>query len=104
MRHAAAHKNRASAWEDLGLGVAGFAVTAIAVIAIALWTHYVTAALFLLATAGLAWNNGFRPAFVCAVLSTAATWPLVNTLDAGAAHINLPVRVVSVAIVSLVVA
>ena len=104
MRHVAAYKNRASAWEDLGLGVAAFAVAAVAVVAIAWWTHYVTAALFLLATAGLAWNNGFRPAFVCAVLSTAATWPLVTALDAGAAHINLPARIVSIALVSLVVA
>src|ERR1044071_7981915 len=103
MRHEAAYGRRASIWEDLGLGIASFAMAAAVVVSIALWTHYVTGALFILATAVLAWHNGFRPALISSVLSTLATPPLINALDRQAAVINMPVRVISVAIVSLVV-
>jgi len=104
MRHEAAYERRASIWEDLGLGVAVFAMSAAVVIAIGLWTHYITGAFFILATAILAWHSGFRPAFVTGVLGTAATPYLVNALDTQASLINMPVRVVSIAVVSLVVA
>jgi PAS domain S-box-containing protein len=104
MRHEAAYERRASIWEDLGLGVAVFAMSAAVVIAIGLWTHYVTGAFFILATAILAWHSGFRPAFITGVLGTAATPYLVNALDTQASLVNMPVRVVSIAVVSLVVA
>lgn len=104
MRHEAAYERRASIWEDLGLGVAVFAISAAVVIAIGWWAHYVTGAFFILATAILAWHSGFRPAFVTGVLGTAATPYLVNALDTQASLINMPVRVVSIAVVSLVVA
>jgi PAS domain S-box-containing protein len=104
MRHEAAYVRRAGIWEDLGLGFGVFAVSAIAVVGIAWWTHYVTAAVFILTTAILAWNSGFRPALVSTAFGTAAIWPLITALDANAEHINLPVRVISIAIVSLVVA
>ena len=50
-------------WEDLGIGVAAFAMAAV-VIGIGLWTQYVTGAFFILAAAILAWHSGFRPAFI----------------------------------------
>jgi len=104
MRHEAAYERRASIWEDLGLGVGVFAITAAVVIGIGLWTHYVTGAFFILATAILAWHSGFRPAFITGVLGTASTPYLVNALDTQATLINMPVRVMSIAVVSLVVA
>ncbi len=42
MRHEAAYERRASVWEDLGIGVATFAMAAAVVIGIGLWTHYVS--------------------------------------------------------------
>src|SRR5436190_14880719 len=104
MRHEAAYERRASIWEDVGLGVAVFAMAAAVVVGIGLWTHYVTGAFFILATAILAWHSGFRPALVSAALGTAVTAPLVNALDAQAGVINMPVRIVSIGIVSIVVA
>ena len=104
MRHEAAYGRRASLLDDLGLGVAVFVLAAVIVIGIGLWTHYVTGAFLILATAILAWHSGFRPALICAALGTAATAPLVNALDAQATLINMPVRIVSVGAVSIVVA
>src|SRR5690242_12370442 len=104
MRHEAAYERRASWWEDIGLGVAVFAIAAAVVIGIGLWTHYVTGAVFILATAVLAWHSGFRPALICAALGTLATTPLVSALDRQAAVINMEVRVISIGVVSIVVA
>jgi PAS domain S-box-containing protein len=103
MRHEAAYERKASIWEDFGIGVAVFTMAAAVVVGIGLWTHYVTGAFFILATAILAWHSGFRPAVVSAVLATIATPYLVYALDAQANLINMPVRVVSLAAVSLVV-
>ena len=103
MRHEAAYERRASLLEDVGVGVAVAAMAAAVVVGIGLWYHYVTGALFILATAILAWHSGFRPALVSTIVSTAALGPLVNALDANAALINMPVRLVSIAIISLVV-
>ena len=103
MRHEAAYGRHANLWEDIGIGVAVFAVAAAVIVGIALWTQYVTGAIFILATAILAWHSGFRPALVSTVLSTAATPPLVNALDSSAAVVNMPARIVSIAVVSLVV-
>lgn len=103
MRHKAAYERRASIWEDAGLGVAVFAMSGALVVGVGVWTHYVAGALFVVATAILAWYGGLRPALICAALSLAAMPPLVNALDARASVINLPVRLVSMASVSLVV-
>jgi PAS domain S-box-containing protein len=103
MRHEAAYERNASIWEDIGIGVAVFTMAASVVIGIGLWSHYVTGAFFILATAILAWHSGFRPAVVSAVLGTIATPYLVYALDAQASLINMPVRVASIAAVSLVV-
>jgi PAS domain S-box-containing protein len=104
MRHEAAYERRASLWEDMGLGVAVFAIAGAIVVGVGLWTHYVTGAFFILGTAILAWHSGFRPALISALLGTAATPWLISTLDSQAATINMTVRVVSIASVSLVVA
>ena len=103
MRHEAAYGRKANIWEDIGIGVAVFAISAAAIVGIGLWTQYVTGSLFILSTAILAWHSGFRPALVSTVLSTAAIGPLATALDANAAVINMPVRIVSVAVVCLVV-
>ena len=103
MRHEAAYERRASIWEDLGIGVAVAAMAGAVIIGIGLWYHYVTGAVFILATAILAWHSGFRPAFVSGVISTAAIAPLVTALDANATLINMPVRIVSLGVISLVV-
>ena len=81
MRHEAAYERQASIWEDVGLGVAVFAIAAALVVGIGLWTHYVTGALFILATAILAWHSGFRPALIASILGTAATPWLINALE-----------------------
>ncbi len=104
MRHEAAFERRANLWEDAGIGVAVFAMSAAVVIGVGMWFHYVTGAVFILTTAVLAWHSGFRPAFVAGALGTIATPYLVSAFDAQAAVINMPVRVVSVAAVSLGVA
>jgi PAS domain S-box-containing protein len=104
MRHEAAFGRRAGIGEDIGLGVAVFAMSAAVVVLIALWSHYVTSAVFILTTAVLAWHNGFRPAFIAGALNTAAVQPLITAFDAQASTINMPVRVISIGIVSLVVA
>ena len=103
MRHEDAYERRASVWEDIGIGVAVAAIAGALIIGIGLWTHYVTGAIFILATAILAWHSGFRPALVITAISTAAIAPLITALDENAASINLPVRIVSIAIVNLVV-
>jgi len=103
MRHEAAYERRASVWEDIGIGVAVSAIAGALIIGIGLWTHYVTGAIFILATAILAWHSGFRPALVATAISTAAISPLINALDANAASVNMPVRIVSVAVINLVV-
>lgn len=103
MRHEAAFGRKATIWEDLGIGVAGFALTAAIVVGIALWTQYVAGMFFVLSAAMLAWHGGFRPAFVATVLNTIAVGPLTNALDAGASGVNLQVRAVSMAIVCGVV-
>jgi hypothetical protein len=103
MRHEAAYERRASLLEDLGIGVAVTAMAAAAVVGIGLWYHYVTGALFILATAILAWHSGFRPALVSAIVSTAAFGPLVRALDANADLVNMPVRLISLGGISLAV-
>jgi PAS domain S-box-containing protein len=104
MRHEAAYERRANVWTDAGLGIAVFLVSAAIIIGIALWSHYVTSAIFILATAVLAWHGGFRPAFVTAVLCTVSAAPLINAFDAQADVINVPVRVISIGVVAMVVA
>jgi PAS domain S-box-containing protein len=103
MRHEAAYERKASIWEDFGIGVAAFAAAGAGVVGIGLWTQYVSGALFILATAILAWHSGFRPALISTALSTAAMGPLITALDAQASLVNIPVRLTSMAIVSLVV-
>jgi len=78
-------------------------MAAAVVIGIGLWYHYVTGAVFILATAVLAWHSGFRPALVSTIVSTAALGPLVRALDANPDLVNTPVRLTSIAIISLVV-
>ncbi|HWI16788.1 MAG TPA: ATP-binding protein [Vicinamibacterales bacterium] len=104
MRHEAAYGRKANVWEDVGIGVAVFAMATAAVIGIGLWFHYVTGVIFILATAVLAWHSGFRPAFVAGALSTLAMPYLVRAFDTQAEVINMPVRVTSIAVTSLVVA
>jgi len=103
MRHEAAYERRASVWEDLGIGVATFAMSAAVVIGIALWTHYVSGVWMVLAAAMVAWHSGFRPAFFTTALSTAAIGPLIQAFDAQASFVNIPIRVLSIAVVSGVV-
>jgi PAS domain S-box-containing protein len=105
MRHQAAHGRKTSLFEDVGIGIAVFAATAVVVFGVGLWTRYVSGMFFVLATAILAWHGGFRPAFVTTVLSAIAIGPLTMALDASAiaGAINIPVRTVSVALVGLVV-
>ena len=64
MRHEDAYERRASFWDDLGIGVAVFAMAGAVVVGIGLWFHYVAGVFFILATAILAWHSGFRPALV----------------------------------------
>src|SRR5690554_5495536 len=104
MRHEAAFGRKATFWEDLGIGVAVFAAAAVVIFGIGLWTQYVSAMLFVLSAAILAWHSGFRPALITAICSTLAVGPLTTALDASAASINIAMRVVSVATVSVVVA
>src|SRR5829696_8230215 len=103
MRHEDAYERRASVWEDIGIGVAVSAIAGALIVGIGLWTHYVTGALFILATAILAWHSGFRPALITTALSTIAIAPLITTFDASADLINLPVRIGSVFLVCVVV-
>ncbi len=103
MRHEAAYERRASLWEDLGIGVAVFAMAGALVVGIGLWFHYITGVFFILGTAILAWHSGFRPALVSAICSTLALGPLVTAFDANAAVVNLPVRLASMLAISLVV-
>jgi PAS domain S-box-containing protein len=103
MRHQAVLGRKASLLEDVGIGVAVFAATAVVVFGIGLWTRYVSGMLFVIATAVLAWHSGFRPAIVATLLSTIAIGPLTTALDASAGAINLQVRTLSIALVSGVV-
>ena len=102
MRHAALAR-KVTIWDDLGLGVAVFAGTAVVVAVIGAWTQYVPGVLFTLSTAVLAWHNGFRPAFAASVLSTIAIVPLILAFDSSALSLNIPVRVISLGLVSIVV-
>jgi PAS domain S-box-containing protein len=102
MRHEA-YVRKASLWEDLGVGVGVFAIAAAAILGVALWSQYVTGAFFILASAILAWHSGFRPALITSALSAAAIGPLVTAFDANAQVVNLPVRIVSLAVISVVV-
>ncbi len=105
MRHQAqATARRSSLWEDFGIGVAVFAASLAVIVGVALWTNYVAASIFILGVAILAWHNGFAPALVTAILGSAVTGPLTLALDGRANVISLPVRVVSVLVVSVVVA
>jgi len=105
MRHQAeAIARRSTLWEDFGIGVAVFALCLALVVGIGLWANYVSASIFILGVAILAWHNGFGPAIVTALLGTAVTGPLISALDARADAINMPVRVVTVLVVSVVVA
>ena len=103
MRHEATYVRRATVWQDLVLAFAVFAGSTAAVVAIALYTHYVTGAIAILTTAILAWHNGFRPALFATALNGLVIGPLITLLDTQAVTINLPVRVVSTIVVSLVV-
>jgi PAS domain S-box-containing protein len=103
MRHQAAYGRKAGLLEDVGIGIAVFAATAVVVFGIGLWTRYVSGVLFILSTAVLAWHSGFRPALIAAILSTIAIGPLTIALDSDASGINLQVRIVSIAVVSIVV-
>jgi len=103
MRHEAAYERRANLLEDVGIGVAVAAVAATVVVGSGLWFHYVNGSVFILATAILAWHSGFRPALISTIVSTAALGPLVRLLDANASLVNMPVRLTSLAIISLVV-
>lgn len=103
MRHEAAYGRKANFWEDLGIGVAVFAATAVVIFGIGLWTHYVSATLFILSTAVLAWHSGFRPAFIATVFSTFAVGPLTTALDSSSSAANTQLRSLSVAVVCLVV-
>lgn len=105
MRHQAeAIARRSTLWEDFGIGVAVFALCLALVVGVGLWANYVSASIFILGVAILAWHNGFGPAIVTALLGTAVTGPLISALDARADAINVPVRVVTVLVVSVVVA
>jgi PAS domain S-box-containing protein len=103
MRHEAAIERNASISEDFGLGVAVAAMAAVVVVGVGLWYHTVTGAVFIVGTAILAWHSGFRPALISSIVSTAALPALVNALDASAASIDMTARLVSMAILSLVV-
>ena len=103
MRHQAAYGRKASLLDDIGIGVAVFAASAVVVFGIGLWTQYVAGMVFVLATAILAWHSGFRPAIVATSLSTIAIGPLTTMLDATAAAINIQVRTLSIALVCGVV-
>ena len=103
MRHEAAYGRKATFWEDLGIGVAVFAASAVVIFGIGLWTRYVAAMLFVLSTAVLAWHSGFRPALIATIFSTIAVGPLTTALDASASVINVQLRILSVAVVCTVV-
>ena len=103
MRHQAAFERRTGVWEDLGIGVAVFAVTAAIVFIIGVWTQYVAGMLFVLGTAVLAWHSGFRPALVTTILSTVAIAPMTRALDAAAGATNLDIRTFAMAMVCGVV-
>jgi PAS domain S-box-containing protein len=105
MRHeAAAAAKQPTVWEDIGIGVAAFALSLALTVGVGFWYQYATGSFFILGVAILAWYSGFGPAFVMAVLSTAVLGPLTTAMDAGAENINIPVRVVTIGIISLVVA
>lgn len=105
MRHqAAVAAKRSTIWEDIGIGVAVFGLCLAIVVGLGMWTHYVAGSVFILGVAILAWHNGFGPALVTSILSGAVTGPLVVALDARADTIDLPVRVLTITVVSLVVA
>ncbi|MEO8677979.1 MAG: ATP-binding protein [Vicinamibacterales bacterium] len=89
--------------KDLGRGLATFAGSAALVIAVGLWTHYVSATFFIIGVAVLAWHSGFRAATVATVLSTAAIWPIMSWLDPRTPLINPEIRVISVLAINLVV-
>ena len=103
MRHEAALERKASLLEDIGVGVAVAALAGALIIGIGLWFQYVTGAIFLLATALIAWHSGFRPALVSSIVSTAALPALINALDASAALTNIPVRVVTIGVISVAI-
>ena len=103
MRHQAALGRKASLFEDIGIGVAVFAATAVVVFGVGLWTRYVAGVLFVLSTAVLAWHSGFRPALISAVLSTIVIGPLTTALDSSAGVINVEILTLSIAVVCTVV-
>jgi PAS domain S-box-containing protein len=105
MRHEAeATARRPTFWEDFGIGVAVFSLCLMLVVGVGLWTHYVTGVFFILGVAILAWRNGLAPAVVTAILGGAVIGPLTTAMDARADTINIPVRMISIWVVSLVVA
>jgi len=105
MRHQAeAASKRRTLWGNLGIGAAAFAVSLVLAVASGLWIHNVIGAFFILGVAIVAWHGGFGPALVSAVLGTAVIGPLTAAMDAQANAINLSVRIVTVGVVSLVVA
>ena len=103
MRHEAAIERNATLLEDVGVGVAVAALAGAVVIAIGLWFHYVSGAIFILGTALIAWHSGFRPAMVSSVVSSTALGPLINALDASANLLNVPVRIATIAVISVAI-
>jgi PAS domain S-box-containing protein len=105
MRHeAAAAAKQTTIWEDIGIGVAVFALCLALTVGVGLWWQYATGTFFMLGVAILAWHSGFGPALVTTVLATAVIGPLTSAMDARAETINIPIRVVSIGLISLVVA
>src|SRR5687767_5418465 len=105
MRHeAAAAAKQTTVWEDIGIGAAVFALCLALTVGVGLWWQYATGTFFMLGVAILAWYSGFGPALVTTVLATAVIGPLTAAMDARAETINIPVRVVSIGIISTVVA
>jgi signal transduction histidine kinase/ActR/RegA family two-component response regulator len=105
MRHqAAAAARHTTVLEDIGLGIAVFALCLALTAGIGLWLSYATGALFTLGVAITAWRSGFRPAFTIAILGTAVIGPLTAAVDVRADAVSLTVRVISVGVVSLGIA
>ena len=103
MRHEAAIERNTTLLEDIGVGVAVAALAGAVNIAIGLWFHYVSGAIFILGTALIAWHSGFRPAIVSSLVSTTALGPLINALDASANLLNVPVRIATLAVISVAI-
>ena len=103
MRHqAAAEARQSTIGENLGLGVLVFLLSVAVTVGVGLYWNFVSGVYIILGVAILAWRNGFAPALITAVLGSAAIGPLIAAMDATAGFV--PIRVISVAVVSLSVA